>query len=210
MLCPRWASQERTGAGSGEADAGVALGDALCMEEDTADCVNLQVLLPTWMLMLSFSSSQAVAGVRHHLVALEAAATATRCTNVRQPDRVRYDSRAPRFAIGAYSLPLSPILSTGWGVGVRSVPTPPTFLPFPLWSTSPVAIRVGLPVIGRGGATALDSWTTERDCIGMCFCGPAMQPQGTSLVLDKPLGERPQQVHRRVTRRASYSGKVVV
>lgn len=81
--------------------------------EDTADCVNL-LILPVWILTLSFSSSQAVAGVRHHLVALEAATTATRCTNVRQPDRVRYDSRAPRFAIGVYSLPLVPTVSTGW------------------------------------------------------------------------------------------------
>lgn len=180
MLRPRWASQECTGAGSGEAGAGVALGDALCMEEDTAGCVNLQMPLPTWMLMLSFSSSQAVAGVRHHLVALEAAATATRCTNVRQPDRVRYDSRAPRFAIGAYSLPLPPLLSTGWGVlGVSPLPPPScSSLSGALWSTSPVATRVGLPVIGRGGATPLESSTTERGCIGMRFCGPATQPPG--------------------------------
>lgn len=114
VLCPRRASQDLTWASSGEADAGVALGDALCLEEDIANCVNLHILT-TWILMLSFSSSQAVAGVRHHLVALEVAATATRCTNVRQPDRVRYDSRAPRFAIGVYSLPLEPTISTGWG-----------------------------------------------------------------------------------------------
>lgn len=85
-----------------------------CAWRKTVDCVSLQIL-PTWILTLSFSSSQAVAGVRHHLVALEAATTATRCTNVRQPDRVRYDSRAPRFAIGVYSLPLAPTISTEWG-----------------------------------------------------------------------------------------------
>lgn len=112
MLSPGWASQEL--AAERQVQTEVALGDTLCMEEDTADCVNLQIL-PTWILMLSFSSSQAVAGVRHHLVALEAAATATRCTNVRQPDRVRYESRAPRFAIGVYSLPLVHTVSIGWG-----------------------------------------------------------------------------------------------
>lgn len=77
-------------------------------------CVNLY-RVPTWILTLSFSSSQAVAGVRHHLVALEAAETATRCINVRHPDRVRYESRAPRFAIGVYSLPLAPTIPAGWG-----------------------------------------------------------------------------------------------
>lgn len=77
-------------------------------------CVHLQIV-PTWILMLSFSSSQAVAGVRHHLVALEAAATTTCCTNVRHSDRVRYESHAPRFAIGVYSLPLAPTVLAGWG-----------------------------------------------------------------------------------------------
>lgn len=90
-------------------------------------CVDLQIL-PAWILTLSFSSSQAVAGVRHHLVALEAAAAAIRCTNVRQPDRVRYESRAPRFAIGVYSLPLAPTISAGWGY--QECPhSPPSLVP---------------------------------------------------------------------------------
>lgn len=110
-------------------------------------CVNLRIL-PTWILTLSFSSSQAVAGVRHHLVALEAAATATRCTNVRQPDRVRYESRAPRFAIGVYSLCLWHLLYLQGG-GIKSVPTLSTSLLFPHWSTSPSATH-GRVLWGQG------------------------------------------------------------
>lgn len=140
--------------------------------------------------MLSFSSSQAVAGVRHHLVALEAAATATRCINVRHPDRVRYESRAPRFAIGVYSLPVAP--TNTLRVGVLGVPP----LPSPLSSSLSGACLLRRSMLGppQQSLWGLGPWFPL--VYRVCGCaGPSealsCSFQGNSLVLDKPLGKHP-------------------
>lgn len=151
-------------------------------------CVDLQIL-PAWILTLSFSSSQAVAGVRHHLVALEAAAAAIRCTNVRQPDRVRYESRAPRFAIGVYSLPLAPTISAGWGCQeCPHSPPPSSSLSGTSLLRPPMLGRPWQSAVGPGPWFALLQSGTVYGCAGASDALSCSFP-GISLVLDKPLGK---------------------
>lgn len=84
-----------------------------------------------WILMLSFSSSRAVAAVRHHLVALEGHHCCR--TNICQPDRISYESGPPRFGIrallSASGTHCSPL---GWGCPECPCPRrPPSSFSFP-------------------------------------------------------------------------------
>lgn len=83
-----------------------------------------------WILMLTFSCSPAVAALSHHLVA---PGSRRRCTNIRQPDDIRYERGPPRFGIR----PSPSASGLRWVGGVRSPSVSPAA--DPLWSGTSVS-----------------------------------------------------------------------
>lgn len=80
-----------------------------------------------WIVMLAFSCSPAVAALSHHLVA--PGSRRRRCSNIHQPDDIRYERRPPRFG----TRPSPSASGLRWVGGVRSPSVSPVADPLWVW-----------------------------------------------------------------------------